>query len=54
LSYLPLPCFHRERRDQEHASQIEKRMKEEEDIRAALRMQDEMMAKKLHKQETSK
>ena len=44
----------RERRDQEHAAEVEKKMKEEEAIREALRMQDEIMAQKLYKQETSK
>lgn len=38
----------REEQDQEHAAKIAQKMKEEEDIQMALRMQDEAMAKKMH------
>ena len=43
--------FFREKQDQEHAAKMAAKLKEEEDIQLALRMQDEVMAKKLHEQE---
>ena len=44
----------REQQDQEHAALMEKKMKEEADIREALRIQEEIMAKKMQSAEVKR
>lgn len=47
-------CVCREEQDKEHAAKIAQKIKEEEDIQMALRMQDEAMAKKMQELEAKK
>ncbi len=41
----------RELKDQEHVTKLAQKMKEDEEVKKALRIQDEIMAKKLHEAE---
>ncbi len=55
LTQQPIDCLlFRERRDLEHAALMEQKMKEEADIREALHIQDEIMAKKMQNKEAEK
>ena len=49
-------CPHtcRELSDQKHAALLERRLKEEEDIREALRVQDEIVAKKMQESDAKR
>ena len=44
----------RELADQEHAAKIAEKLKEEEEIQKALRMQDEIVARKLQEAEAKR
>lgn len=53
-SYLLILLWCREQKDQEHAAKMAQRLKEEEEIQKALRLQDEITAKKMHEAEARK
>lgn len=44
----------REQQDQEHAAKMAQKLEEEEDVQMALRMQDEIMARKMHEAEAKR
>ena len=49
---MPESC--RELSDQKHAALMDQKLKEEEDIREALQMQDEIMVRKMQKSEANR
>lgn len=41
-------------KDQEHAAKVAQKLKEDEDVQAALRMQDEIMARRMQETEAKR